>query len=279
MWWVSFFGFTSLAWIILSVRQLCYPKPRILTRSDLPASWQKHDAPGGDGPVPTWAFLSASAKARVLVCHGYFANRNQVQGIASRLASTGFEVLVMELRGHGQRKGPCTFGVKETADALAILAWAENQSKPLPVGLLGFSMGCVVMCQVAAKHARVKAVVADSIYGEFFPILCRGLWQEYRLPAVPFGWLTWLGLQGFLRSSLAKIDPIRSAPLLKQDLLLIEGGQDKRVPRGWADAWYQRWSGNKERWSVASVGHVGAYPNNPDKYAQRVARFFERMIA
>ena len=277
MWWVLLVCFTLL-WIFLSVYQVCYPKPRTLVRADLPASWQRHEAPSAEGPVPVWAFPVPSAKARVLICHGYFANRYQVRGIAGRLVKFGFEVMIMELRGHGRRRGPCTFGVKETSDALAILDWAEKQSSQLPVGVLGFSMGCVPMCQAAARHISVKAVVADSVYAQFLPVLCLGLWQEYHLPAIPFGWLTWLGLQCFLRTSLTKVDPINVAQRLSQDLLLIEGALDKRVPRGWVDNWYQRWAGSKERWCEPGAGHVGVFPKDPERYVQRVAAFFERMI-
>ena len=201
-----------------------------------------------------------------------------MQGIGARLAGNGFEVLVMELRGHGIRPGPCTFGARETEDALAILQWAENQSGHLPIGLLGFSMGATVMCQAATRLAEVKALVADSIYAELFPILSRGLWQERRLPRFPFAWCTWAGLQLALGVSLKRFDATYTAEKLNISLLLIEGGQDRRVPRRWVDDWYARWAGNKERWCDAEAGHVGVFPKNPSAYASRVSEFFERML-
>ena len=35
-------------------------------------------------------------------------------------------MLLFELRGHGARLGPCTFGIKESQDARAILAWGAE---------------------------------------------------------------------------------------------------------------------------------------------------------
>lgn len=250
-----------------------------MTAGESPASWLKQEIPGANTtPIPYWRFETKAPKARLLICHGYFANRHQVQGIASRLAGCGFEVLVMELRGHGQRPGPCTFGLREADDALAIIQWAENQSGPLPLGLLGFSMGATVMCQVAKRLPRVQAVIADSVYAKLFPVLCRGLWQERHVPAFPFVWCTWLGLEVFLGARLNQLDSIRFVSSLRQELLLIEGDKDLRVPRRSVDSWYAQWAGKKERWCEPDAGHVGVFPSKPEEYAQRAAQFFERMI-
>ena len=86
--------------------------------------------------------------------HGYFANRLQVLALAGRLAAQGYECLLMELRGHGARPGPCTFGVKEVRDLGAVLAWAQTHGA-LPVGIVGFSLGG--LCHWVRKSERRRS--------------------------------------------------------------------------------------------------------------------------
>lgn len=265
---------------MVSVYQLCFPKPRTLLQgTPPPSSWIEQQICDSSGkPFSFWRFPAHLPKLRVLICHGFFANRFQVQGVASRLAKENIEVLVMELRGHGKRRGPCTFGLRETEDALKILEYSEGQSGKLSVALVGFSMGGVVMCGVAGKYPGVRAVVADSLYSEFFPILVRGFWQERRIPKFPFCYLTWMGLQAALGCRLSRLDPLRSASQSTQSLLLIEGAEDRRVPRHFADSWFEQWAGPKERWREAGAGHVGIFASQPDVYIGRILSFFGRII-
>lgn len=267
-----------LAWIVISVYQLCFPKPRTLLQGKAPAAaWVEQQTLDSSGkPFSFWRFPAQSPKLRALICHGFFANRYQVQGVASRLAKANIEVLVMELRGHGKRRGPCTFGLRETEDALLILECSANQSGKLPVALIGFSMGGVVMCGVAGKYPGVGAVVADSLYSEFFPILVRGFWQERHIPKFPFCYLTWMGLQVALGCRLSRLDPLSTASQRMQPLLLIEGSEDRRVPRRFADSWFEQWAGPKERWCDPQAGHVGVFARQPVEYMDRVIGFFGR---
>jgi len=225
-----------------------------------------------DAPAP---------RARLLLCHGFYANRNQVLDIAEALRARRYEVLLIELRGHGERPGPCTLGVREAEDALQALAWARGceAGSPRRVGVLGLSMGGAVACQVAARDPDVRAVVVDSIYSRFFPVLRRSIRRQYHLPAVPWAWLTWWGVQLALRVRLAPRDPAALAPRLGQPLLAIQGGEDRRVVPLLGREFFQRWAGPKEWWFEPHAVHVGMFARHPQEYCQRVGEFFDRVFA
>ncbi len=235
--------------------------------------------PSYDGTsFEVFLFEVVSPKARVLVCHGYYANRYQVFELAHRLRQQGYEVLVIELRGHGQRPGPCTLGVKEHRDAEVALRWAAQRAQ-LPVGAIGWSMGGAIVCQLAArKDTLVRAVVTDSIYSELFPMIARAIRERYHLGEFPWARLTWWSLEFRLRARLHVLDPAALALHLYQPLLAIHAGADQRVPPQWADEFYQQWAGQKERWCEPKAGHVSSFAARPDEYCHRVVEFFDRTV-
>lgn len=245
-------------------------------------TYTTHTLSAPDGVAfDVWLLDAPSPRARLLIYHGYFANRYQVLDVAQGLRQRGYEILLVELRGHGGRPGPCTLGIRETEEAGTILQWASarNHTQPLPLGVIGFSMGAHVACQVARRYPEVRAVVADSIYSRFFPVLKRAIWRRYHLPAFPLAWVTWWSLQLALRRRLASLDPAVLAAGLRQPLFAIQGGEDRRVVPMLGREFYQRWAGPKQRWFEPQVGHVGMFAQHPDTYCDRVAAFFDQVFA
>lgn len=266
--------------MVASARRLLYPPQRIFHRRSVSPSYTAHQVTGADGAAfEAWCLSNPQPKGRLVVCHGYWADRFQVLGIADALQRRGFEVWLLELRGHGARPGPFTFGLKEAQDVQLVLDWAnQGATGRLPVGLLGWSIGGMVMCHVARRNQHVRAVVLDSTYGEFFPVLARSMQRLYRMPPFPWVRLTWWALSLGLRRDLSRMDPLRIAPALHQPLLAIQGQADRRVEAAWAHQLFERWAGPKEQWTAPDVGHVGMFAHFPQEYGDRVSAFFERYL-
>ena len=283
MWWfLSLVGLLLASWGILSARHVLYPERRTLPPPSPLLPCTKHLVTGCDrASFDVWVLETHDARARLLLCHGYAANRYQVLDLAQGLRQRGYEPVLFELRGHGTRPGPCTLGIKETEDAQSILAWARSRdgASPLPLGVLGLSMGAAVACQVAARAPEVRAVVVDSVYSRLFPVLKRAIWRQCHLPAIPWAWVTWWCLQLALGRRLAPLDPAALAPKLSQPLFAIQGGEDQRVVPMLGREFYLRWAGPKERWFEPQVAHVGMCARHPEEYCDRVARFFDRVFA
>ena len=283
MWW--FFGLVCLCligWGVCSTHRVLYPERRLLSP---PATLPPHTIHTISAPdharFEVWVLTPPSLRASLLLCHGYYANRYQVMDLAQGLYDRGYEVMLVELRGHGERPGPCTLGIKEAEDALALLEWCRTRqgAKPLPMGVLGLSMGAVVACHAALRAPDVRAVVVDSPYSRLFPVLARAIRQRYHLPAFPWAWITWGCLHVALKRWLASVDPAALAPRLCQPLLAIQGGEDRRVVPLLGREFYQRWAGPKERWFEPKVAHVGMFARHPEEYCDRVASFFDRALA
>ncbi|MBI4003483.1 MAG: alpha/beta fold hydrolase [Candidatus Omnitrophica bacterium] len=283
VWWLlGGLGICLAAWSLESARRVLNPDRRHISPPDSFPAYTVHPIVARDGSrFDVWVLETAAPRARLLLIHGYYANRHQVLDLAGGLRARGYEILLFELRGHGERPGPCTMGIRETTDAQAVLEWAAHRrdlERALPVGLLGLSMGAAVACQLAARERAVHAVVVDSIYSRLFPVLARSLWQRYHLPAIPWAWLTWWSLQLSLRRRLAPLDPAVLAYRCRQPLLAIQGGEDRRVVPLLGREFYRCWAGPKERWFEERIAHVGMFARHPQEYCNRVADFFDRTL-
>ena len=270
-----------VSWGIPSARMVLYPERRSLQPPHPLPPYTTHRVTSSDGAAfDVWLLDTPSPRARILICHGYYANRYQVLDIAQGLREHGYETVLFELRGHGSRPGPCTFGVKETEDAVAVLHWASRRdgAHPVPLGAFGLSMGAAVACQVAFRYPAIRAVVVDSIYSRLFPMLRKALWRRYHVPAFPWAWLTWWSVQLALRRRLSPLDPAVLAPKLHQPLFTIQGGEDRRVTPMLGREFYRQWAGPKERWFEPKIAHVGMFAKHRQEYCERVATFFNRVF-
>ena len=277
---------------MISARRILYPERQTIPPPIPSPAYTTHQLTAPDGAsFDVWLLEARSPRARLLICHGYSANRNQVLGLAQMLRERDYEVLLFELRGHGSRPGPCTFGLRETDDAMTVLQWANTRDRSprrssedaersgaLPVGILGWSMGASVACQVTARVPEVRAVVADSLFSHLFPLLQQFVREWYHVPPFPLVWITWWTIRLILRRPLAQIDPAALAPQLRQPLFAIQGGQDTRVPPQWGEAYYQRWVGPKTRWFEPDVEHVKMFARDPQAYGEKVAGFFDEVL-
>lgn len=216
----------------------------------------------------------------MVACHGYRANWLQLIDIGEGLRQRGYSTILFNLRGHGTRSGPCTFGSRDADDLDVVLAWIRQQPALAAhrVGLLGLSMGGAIACQTAARYPAAGAVVLDSTYARLFPLVAGAIRRDYHLPAMPWAWLTWTGVQLSLRRRLSRLDPDAVAPRCRQPVFVIHGTADQTVPVEHAHALLGRWQGPTESWLESQVGHVGTYMVRPTDYCNRVADFFDRWL-
>jgi len=280
-WLLAGVGVAIIGWGILSTRRTLHPLSKSFPVPDPFPPHRRVMLTGLDGAsFDLWVFEAESPRGVVVACHGYHASRLQLVEVADRLRRRGYAVILFDLRGHETRPGRCTFGVEDVRDLEAIRQWIRRQPAlaSRPVGLLGFSLGAAVACQAAARMPDIRGVVLDSTYARLFPILAQAIRRDYRLPAVPWAWITWAGLQLALGSRLAARDPLASAAQCRQPALIIHGAQDAAVSPRDAQALYARWQGPKELWIEPRATHVGAFAADPAAYTHRVAEFFDRWL-
>ena len=273
-------GIAIVWWGMFSTHRVLHPLPRTITAPSTRHAVTAVPFLSRDGTAfEGWRVDAPAPRGVVLAFHGYYANHRQLLGVADGLAQRGYVTLLFDLRGHGARSGSSTFGPGDLHDAEAILSWRSRQPSltSLPLGLLGFSFGGAVACEAMGRFPEASALVLDSTYARFFPILARTIRLRYHLP-VPFAWVTWLSTQLAVKRSLARVDPVVLAARCDRPLLLIHGGDDRTVPTDQARQLYEAWRGPKQLWMEPQAVHVGTYGLDPARYCDRLADFFDRWL-
>lgn len=87
---------------------------------------------------------------------------------ALQLAQTGYRVVLVDLRGHGQSTGgQVGFGKYEVNDLRQMLDWLQARGEcDEAVGVVGFSYGATLALHWAAQDQRIRTVIGLAPYNQ-----------------------------------------------------------------------------------------------------------------
>jgi uncharacterized protein len=217
--------------------------------------------------------------AWVLLLHGRSQNRLSMMGYANFLLSSGYSVVMMDARAHGESGGTIsTYGHVERYDVSATLDALSASENVSHAYAFGESMGAAVALQAAAVDPRIEAVVAEGAF--------RNL-HEVMFDYAGLRWSAFLGKTLFRPAAMLAVhetehqcgfrfddvSPEASVTKRKFPVMLISGLRDHNIPKRHAQAIYGAASGPKELWLVPRAHHQGALQAAPEEFQQRVLRF------
>lgn len=187
--------------------------------------------------VPGW-YRPGDTGAAIVFLHGLGGSRQQLAGIARRLHSEGWGVLLIDQRGHGEHPiNITTYGRAEALDALAAVEWLRNRQEvnPKRVGLYGASMGGATCIQAASRDPDIACAVADSSYADYQDHLLFELVRDQapvHVPAVlrPIAIRLFLHYEPRIIGEWADTpSPVDVVGGISSPLLLVQGENDKRI--------------------------------------------------
>ncbi len=118
-----------------------------------------------------WWIPHETAGGRCIVLlHGYGDAKVGALSWAPTLHGLGWNILVIDLRAHGQSEGRfCTGGAAEVEDVVQVMNQlrAQRPRDTRTLVLFGVDLGAAVACGVAAREGAVAGVVADSLYADY----------------------------------------------------------------------------------------------------------------
>ncbi|HSP08974.1 MAG TPA: alpha/beta hydrolase [Candidatus Dormibacteraeota bacterium] len=231
-----------------------------------------------DGLTLRGWWIPGTREQTVVMVHGLSNNRSEGFDKAGYLHQAGYNLLVFDLRGHGQSDGSgSTMGYREPADVSAAVAEARSFS-PGPIALIGYSLGAAVAVEEAAVNPHVTAVVEDSGFSSVGDVFLARFGEVTHLPNTPWA----AALVGFAQmdigTSLWNVQPVAMAARLHKPLLAIVGTEDTIVPPGEGLALFNAATGPKQLLEVRGAGHVQAYDTENELYKRTVLDFLEKSL-
>ncbi|MCE9668588.1 alpha/beta fold hydrolase [Myxococcus stipitatus] len=221
-------------------------------------------------------YVPSRNRAAVVLAHGLSQTRADLLAEARVLRDAGYGVLLFDLRAHGESQGETsTWGDKERLDVRAALDFARARPDvdPERVALVGFSIGSAAVAEVAAKDARVRAVVLLSPFNT--------LWLAAAYDFRRFGVVSQSGaLVPFWRRGIA-LDEVRTIDAVEhirpRPLLIVMGTEESGQPL--ADELFAKVRGYAQTWRIQGAGHGNFAATEPREYPRRLRAFVDAALA
>ncbi|MFC1949005.1 alpha/beta hydrolase [Chloroflexota bacterium] len=251
-------------------------KPVEGTPADLALAYEIISFPSQEDEIILrgWYLPVEDSEQVIIIVHGGDGNRADpsigLLDIASGLVEGGYNVLMFDLRGHGESDGDrMSAGYYETRDLAGAVGYAGKQGFE-SIGVMGFSMGAATTLMAAAENYEIDALVADSSYADLQDMMKPEFSKRTRFPASFLPPLLFM-VKLMYGVDFTAVSPVEAVPDIDpRPVFFIHGKLDDTVPVEHAHRLYEA-SGSPESqlWVVPESGHVRAHITRPAEYMNR----------
>ncbi len=232
-----------------------------------------------------WYVKAGNSDRCVIMVHGDGYHRADptigLLEIAKGLTEHGYNVLMFDLRGHGESgEGRLTGGYYERRDVLGAIAYVRGRGVlPQHIGVLGFSMGAAASLLAAAEDKELPALVTDSCWADIMDLIKsevarRPYMPRFLTPVIP-------GIAKIVYGvNVEEAQPLQAVTkIAPRPIFFIHGEADRKIPVDNARRLYQANNNhNNALWIVPKAKHARAYKAQPEEYITKVTAFFDRTL-
>jgi fermentation-respiration switch protein FrsA (DUF1100 family) len=252
-------------------------RPVERTPADVGLDYREVEVRSSDGlRLSAWWVEEGSSRAALLV-HGWGADKSSRHVLETAVVyeEAGFDVLMLDLRGHGGSEGErVTLGYREVRDVQGALSWLEKRGFDTErVVLHGWSMGGASVIQ-AAPGTGVAAVVEESAYADLPPLLRERLPEASGLPGFFTPGIFLVGTL-FLGIDPWAVRPVEDAGQLSREgvpFMIIHSRDDEVVPFEHAET-LAKAHPEATFWRLEGYEHVRSYEH--PRYRERLLSFLD----
>ena len=262
-----------------------YPDINVDVTPYLMASYEDVEFPAReDGIRISGWFVPASTPSDkvVIVIHGGDVCKRNTSVLlpAGMLANNGFNVLLIDLRNHGDSEvvGKRFTGVTEYRDALGAYDWLISRGyAPESIGIMGVSMGAATSVNAFGKEPNIAALWSDSSFASL-PIVLDDQLVMNGLPAfMKNAVLTVAKMDGFDLNAISPLEEIKNHA--NRPVTIIHGTEDEWINVSSAYLLHEATDKTAELWIIEGTHHVEAMFVYPEEYAARMVAFFDEALA
>jgi len=222
-----------------------------------------------------------STKTAIL-SHGYKVSGTSMLAVAQGFAEFGFNVLVIDHRGHGKSKGKYIgMGYPERLDLIDWIKYIDKRiGKDSKVLLDGVSMGASTVMNAAGEElpSSVKLIITDCGYSSLktlFKYLCH---HDFHMPFYPLWWSLNFVYYVHAHYWASENNPKEALKRAKVPFVFIHGEADTFVPSFMVNEVYDNCASEKVKYTVPNANHAMASVIDPqgvhDIVMKAVAKYF-----
>ena len=250
--------------------------------------WQRVTVPSKDGSNLRGTYIEDmnGSKKAVILLHGLFQNRSMCLPYVSMYRNMGYNVLLVDLRSHGESDGAMTdWGIHDVDDMNAWVDFLRSKNPNMEIGLHGFSLGAA-MCLIysgSKEGQEMKFYVADSSYGNLLQLGREKIMTYTGDDRLVLGMNI---LNPFMQASmfyhtgklLSSVDPIDQVSHMTSPVLFLHGGADQLIPPSTAEELLAASSStNKQLYIFQGAGHTMEMAANREAYRNTVQKFLRSL--
>ncbi len=238
-----------------------------------------------------------ATRPTILFLHGKGGNAAEWQPDALRALRLGYNVLLPDLRGHGESGGRfVTYGFLEKEDLSTGLATARERFglDGERLGIHSCSAGSTVALAFAADREGVRAVWLESPYADARQMARHYLSLSTGLPHWILGLTTHWAIRRATKrvqrelgspktdAGLEQVDPLRAIRRVRATICLVYGEKDQLVPSEFVERLEAALPRGSRVWRVSGAGHCHhedqALNVLSQEYERRWTEFFGRHL-
>lgn len=218
-----------------------------------------------------------------IYCHGYKGNAiRDFCGAWQVAKAEGRNVLLIDQRCHGNSQGhTITFGILEKQDVEGWVRWAGQRFGPVPILLMGVSMGAATVLMAAGSRLpeAVRGVVADCPYDAPSNIIKKVLGQDMGMPVKVVYPLIRLGGMLYGKFNLNADSPVEAVKRAQIPILLIHGDKDRFVPYSMSVNIHAAAPEKIDFHTIPGAGHALNFASAPEVYQALLRDFANKVLS
>ena len=212
----------------------------------------------------------------ILLSHGYTDNRFGSLKYTKMYLDLGFNVIVYDLRGHGENEPTfCTYSARERKDLIVLIQDCRDRYQPAILGIHGESLGAATSIACLEEKPQIDFVVADCGFSDISNVLKGGVKSMH----LPEGLVSLASVCARLRYgySYDMMRPIDSLADNEVSILFIHGAEDSFIMPENSERMEKETKGYSELHLIPEATHAASVLTAPAEYKEIVAAFLTKI--
>ena len=223
----------------------------------------------------------------IVFVHGFMENRTVGLNYLSLYMQSGFNLLLIDSRDHGESGGDSvTWGNLEKYDLDQWISWVLQRVPNGTIGVHGISMGAataLLHAELNESNKRVAFYIADSAYSDFETLMelqINRYMHSTHLEIAKF-LLQYANVVSYFhsRSTFQQASPLRAVQQVTTPILYIHGDADELVPAYMSLELQEATKGPSEIFIFTNSTHGSAIFDNQKSYKEIVQNFIQAVEA